>query len=386
MIILQVLFWLAFAGIVITYIAYPALMLLLPAKNKPLELPDELPTIAILFAAFNEETVLKPKLDSLLRLDYPKDKLQIWVGSDNSTDKTNGILKQYADKHTQIHFKIFKSRTGKSGILNALKKDITTDYLVLTDANIMFESHTVKTMLAAATAHQAQACGGHIIYTQVQQQGIAQQENTYLNLENRLKKSESDYFGLAMGLEGGCYLIKRELFPDIPPLFFMEDFFVTMHLLKSGHKVVFEPNARVYEDVSTQAQEEYKRKIRISIGNFQNLKAFGSLIFTKPFPLGFAFLCHKVLRWLSPFFLIILFFLSPYLVLTAPFYGIFAGLFYIILALGILGIAINSRPGLKWLKFPGHFLYMNLALLQGFLKYIQGVRSNAWQPTKRNQS
>ena len=386
MIILQVLFWIALSGFAITYILYPLLMLALPAKKKRLVLPDELPTVAILFAAYNEEAVLEDKLNSLINLDYPLDKLEIWVGSDNSTDKTNQILKQFAQKHSQLHYQIFPGRTGKSGILNALKNQITTDYLVPTDANIIFETATLKTLLASATVSKAQACGGHIIYTDVHNQGIAKQENTYLNIENRIKKAESDYFGLAMGLEGGCYLIKREFFPEIPPLFFMEDFYVTMYLLKQGHRISFEPLARVYEDVSTQPDEEYKRKIRISIGNFQNLGTFFDLIFTKAFPLGFAFLCHKVLRWLSPFFLIILFFTSPYMVITAPFYGIFAGVFYITLALGLLGIALASKPGMVVLKYPGHFLYMNLALLQGFIKYLQGVRSNAWQPTKRNQS
>jgi len=137
--------------------------------------------------------------------------------------------------------------------------------------------------------------------------------------------------------------------------------------------------------VSVSPQEEYKRKVRIGIGNFQNLKCFKSLVFKKFWPLGFAFLTHKILRWFTPFFLILLLFSSTQLTMFHWFYAIFSGLYMVFIGLGLFGILFAQRKGGAFLKYPGHFIYMNLALLEGFVTYIKGIKSNAWEPTARNQ-
>ena len=188
-----------------------------------------------------------------------------------------------------------------------------------------------------------------------------------------------------MGAEGGCYAIRKEYYAPVPPKFFMDDFYITMNVLERKGKVLFEPDAVCNEDVPTQADEEFKRKVRISIGNFQNLNRYKTMLFPFWKGVGFAFLSHKVLRWCTPFFLIAAFILC--IVLSQY------NMLFVILLVGQLLLFLSpvfdklfSTMGLRLvlLKYTGHFYLMNLALLNGFYKYISGIDSNIWQPTKRN--
>lgn len=390
MIVLEILFWVALAGMMLAYLIYPALMVALKVGIKPMQYgtPKKWPEIEVLFAAYNEEAVLEAKLQGILESHYPLDKITIRVGSDCSTDGTNAILEQFQQHHPQVVPYFFEERQGKSSIINYLAKQSKAPYLLLTDANIIFDLSSLNELVKVLEAEKhTAAVGGAIHYTSaLAEQGISRQESSYLRLENRIKEAESHFLRLCMGLEGGCYLVRRSLFPKIPPLFFMEDFFVSMVLLQKGYGLRFCPQAKVYEDVSTQAQEEYKRKFRISIGNFQNLGRFYKMLWQKPWPVGLAFLLHKVLRWFTPFFLLLLLVTGMALFMVHPGYALFSGAYAMFLALGIFGILFSQKKGWTVLKYPGHFFYMNIALLDGFITYLKGVQSNAWQPTKRNQT
>ena len=391
MVFWQYLFWISLLGLSVAYFLYPLFILTLSSiltKNKdyPLE-PDEWPEVDIVFAAFNEEAVLREKIASLRSFNYPPEKLKFRIGSDNSTDATNRILKEWAQKDDRFKIQLFKTRQGKSNIINQLIPESKADYLLLTDANILFDGDSLKKLvLKLKSNRKAGAVGAEIIYSKPGKAGISKQENTYLRLENRVKLGESRLWQAAMGLEGSAYLIRRELFPSIPPLFFMEDFFVTMHLFSHHYKVLWEPGAKVYEDVSVSPQEEYRRKVRISIGNFQNLNHYKSLLIKQFWPVGFSFLGHKILRWFSPFFLLLLLISAPQLALTHWVYSLVSGFYMLFIGLGLFGILFSQKNKGGLLKYPGHFIYMNLALLDGFLTYIKGIKTNAWQPTARKQN
>ncbi len=382
-------FWLCLTGVLWTYLFYPAGMLLFSSTSKPLpEKNDQnLPEVDILFAAYNEAAVIEKKIRSCFESNYPAEKISLYIGSDCSNDGTDEIIRQLQSEYPRLRLHRFEKRTGKTGIINFLTKHSRAPYLLLTDANVMFARETVPALVQRLLIEKATIVGGNMVYPGKElNKGISLQENAYLNLENRIKAAEANRWQMVMGVEGGCYLIKREAFPPIPPTFFMEDFFVSMHVLSEGGKVLFEPKAVVYEDVSTIIKEEYKRKVRISIGNFQNLHYFKALLWQRFRPLGFAFLSHKVLRWLTPFFLlgiagtgIYLAFIDKTILLFMLFYAAFV-------LLALMGVVFSRGKGLAFLKFPGHFLYMNLALLHGFIKYLNGIDSNVWQPTKRNQA
>ncbi len=385
---LQVIFWLSLGSILSSYLLYPLMVrfFALFKKEKKANLIEDWPSIEVVFAAYNEESVIDKKIRSILDCDYPSDKLSISIGSDNSCDGTNNILEAWQAKDERLKVTIFKKRQGKSAIINQLTAKTKAEFLLLTDANIIFDKDLLKKLVnRLQTDHEAAACGAVIHYGALPQKGISIQENFYLSWENKLKAAESKLWSIVLGLEGGAYLIKANKFPEIPPLFFMEDFYVSLRLMEQDQKVLWEPKAKVYEDVSVSPQEEYKRKVRIGIGNYQNLKCFKGLLIKRFWPIGLAFFAHKILRWFTPFFLILLLFSSTQLTMYHWFYAIFSGLYMVFIGLGLFGILFAQRKGGAFLKYPGHFIYMNLALLEGFMTYIKGIKSNAWEPTARNQ-
>ncbi len=387
----QYLFWISLVVVLIPYVIYPSFILLLEklrSPRKPAKISEEeLPNIDIIFAAYNEEQVLEEKLRSLEALDYPKEKLRIRIGSDASTDRTNDILKEWHEKDDRFQPYLFRRRSGKSQILNFLRDEGESEFLLLTDANIIFEPATLKLLVGRLHCRsKVGAVGANIHYGEFESKGISRQEDTYLKLENRIKFAEAKVAAAPLGLEGGCYLIRRELFPEIPPLFYMEDFFTTLHVIKSGWCILWEPRAKVWEDVSVSPDEEYKRKVRIGIGNFQNLRYYGGFLFRRFWPKGLMFLSHKVLRWLSPFFLLILLISAPQLIFVHWFYGFIAGLYMTFIGLGLFGILLSQKRKSAWFLYPGHFINMNLALMEGFLNYLKGIKTNAWQPTQRKQA
>ena len=341
--------------------------------------------VSVVFAAYNEESVIEEKIHSIFKSNYPSEKISVFIGSDASTDTTEIIVKHLQEDYPNLRLICFENRTGKSGIINYLFENCKAELVIGTDANIIFNEETIPNFVQHFEDPLVSLVGGNIKYFKKNQSGISQQENTYLSFENKIKQAESDLWAKVQGVEGGLYCIRKEEFTPIPPLTFMEDFFITYSIFKNKGKVLFDQKVEGFEDVSTLQDEEFKRKTRISIGNFQNLSIFYKLVLQQPYPLGFAFLSHKILRWFTPFMAVITILCALWLY-QEQFY---LNYLYLVLSLILLTILdtllyqlkIKSGP----LRYLGHFVLMNAALLNGFIKYLKGVRTNVWQPTKRNQ-
>jgi len=207
-------------------------------KNNYLHITDW-PAVTVVFSVFNEESVISKKLDSLIQSDYPKDKLQILIGSDNSSDRTNAIIEEYIVKYSYIKLVKKTIRHGKLKIINELVDLTTTQYLVFTDANVFFELNTVKALVSNLVAKNADMVCGNILKFSPKNEGISSQEIFYMNFENQLKYDESLVYGFIVGVEGGCYAIKKEHFVKVPDGFLMDDFFITLDVISKNGKVLF---------------------------------------------------------------------------------------------------------------------------------------------------
>jgi cellulose synthase/poly-beta-1,6-N-acetylglucosamine synthase-like glycosyltransferase len=178
--------------------------------------------------------------------------------------------------------------------------------------------------------------------------------------------------------------MRKELYENIPPGFLVDDFYLSMKVIEKNYWCINDLDAICFEDVSNDIRQEYKRKSRISAGNFQNLKTFRKFLW-KPFsPEGFCFISHKVLRWLTPFFIILSFISLIFLFdLHFIFRILLLGEILLILSPAIDWLAKKAGMHFFILRFISYFSYMNLALLQGFFKYMTGIRSGVWTPTQR---
>lgn len=384
--VLLIIFIASVLLIVHTYLLYPAAMMLLfpkPRKNiLEYSQKDSLPDVAVLIAAYNEEKVIREKVDSVFNTSYPLSKIKVYVGSDASGDDTDVIVETLKQKYSNLELVKFHGRVGKISIINHLQSLGDEDILIMTDANVIFRPTTLFELIKQFKDERVGIVAANIIKESLNNEGISYQEKKYLSMENKVKACESNAFNLIMGAEGGCYAIRNNLFSKVPLKFIVDDFFITMQVLNRGKLTLFNPDAICIEDVSSDTAGEYKRKVRISSGNFQNLFFFKKLLFSFWKPVSFAFWSHKVLRWLTPFFLIVSFVSSALLMSD---HTIFIFLFFAQL-LGFLSPLVNhvfkfQDPAFK---FISHFYLMNFALLDGFIRFTRGIKTSVWQPIKRN--
>jgi cellulose synthase/poly-beta-1,6-N-acetylglucosamine synthase-like glycosyltransferase len=381
-------------GILQTYLLYPILLILIGKSKRESPTLNTSLTIGVIIAAYNEENVIAQKIQSILDSDYPLEKVSIYIGSDASTDKTNELIASFQQNHPTIYLKVFQGRSGKAFIINQLAKECPDDIFILTDANVFFTQNTISNLVRHFSNPKTKQVCANIIKTSdknIQIQGLIIKtsdkniqiqglEKKYLWLENTIKLKESNTWGFVIGAEGGCYAIRRESYTPVPKNFFMDDFYITMSVIKNKGQVLFDDEAIVFEDLPVESSEEFKRKIRISTGNYQNLFAFKSLLWPLWSPISFAFISHKILRWLTPFFLLVIFMTSIFLMNYNSIFN------YLVIAQAILFISPLFIPLVKKAKpllFVAHFYNMNLALLIGFFNYLKGVKTSVWQPTVR---
>ncbi len=389
----QILFWLSVFAIFHSYVIFPFILKIL-ARNKVRNtdfyslLSKNLPIVSVLMSLYNEEDVIEDKIKSIYNSNYPEAKLEVIIGSDNSTDNTNNIVNKLSDKYKNLHFLPYKKRQGKPSIINQLQKKAEGTIIIITDANVIFSENTIFEMVKHYKDETIGLVDTQMINTldSISNTGISVQESSYISREIKIKQNESILWGTMMGPFGGCYSLKKNLFKDVPANFLVDDFYINMNVLKQKKKAINSKEAIVYEDVSNNLRDEFKRKIRISTGNFQNLIKFNNLLFSSIKGLSFSFISHKVLRWLGPFFILTAL-ISNILLLDIKVYIASISIFTITFALPFLDLLLKkTNINIPVFRFITHFYSMNLALLIGFFKFISGVKTGIWQPTKRNQS
>jgi len=382
-----VLFLVCVAFIFYSYVLFPLFLRVLSSlRRKQAEAVSESPadSVSILIPVYNEGNIIAQKIQSVLDANYPNDRLEILVGSDASDDHTSEEVRRLAGAHPSIRLIEFRERRGKPAVVNDLVREARFDLLLLTDANVLFEKSVIERLLRSFGDQSVGLAGANILSKAVRDDGISRQEQGYLARENVIKQREGELWGCMMGPFGGCYAIRKNLYVPIPEQNLVDDFFVCMKVIEQKRKSINVLDAICYEDVSNDIWQEYRRKARISAGNFQNLAIFKSFLLRPFSPAGFCFISHKVLRWFTPF-LIILSFIS--LGLLASSHELYAWLFAgeaLLLVTPLLD-TLMRRMGIhiSALRYASYFILMNLALLQGFFRYLNGIQSGVWTPTKR---
>ncbi len=360
---------------------------ILASFRKPIQTSEsEVPNISIIIPAHNEEKYIGQKIESIIQSNYPLDKIQVLIGSDNSTDNTDTIVSNFAKKYAFIQLIPFDVRQGKIKLVEKLVALAQHEILIHTDANVILDVNLLHHLTKHFSNPTIGIVGARIINTEIYKDGISVQESSYIKLENKLKNWEGLIFGTMMGAFGGCFAMRKKLMAKIPTNFIVDDFYLTLRCMEQGFKSIYEMQAKGYEDVSNNWKEEFRRKVRISIGNYQNLIFFKKWLLRPFSAIGFTFISHKVLRWVAWVLIIVSFVSAQLLAFTSTFYLIIALLFWISLfALLLDRILRYLTVDALILRFNFHFYMMNLALAIGYFKYLKGVNSNIWTPTKRNQ-
>jgi cellulose synthase/poly-beta-1,6-N-acetylglucosamine synthase-like glycosyltransferase len=386
--LLQILFVLGSVFLLYSYLIYPFLLkYLLQKQQAPTAYAtnEALPALSIVIAAHNEEKVLREKLDSILQSAYPQERIEILIGIDASSDLSALIAEEYQSKFAACQVFVFKERQGKIKIVNALVPRAQHALVVLTDANVLFTEQTLLQLQAPFSDPQIGLVDTTMKHYGLKNTGISVPESTYIAGEVLIKEAEGKLWGAMMGPFGGCFAFRKRCFEPIPEHFLVDDFYINMICIEKGLRCVTQTEAIVLEDVSNDLLIEFKRKIRISSGNFQNLRRFWPLLFKFNW-VSFTFFSHKVLRWILPVFLVAM----TLQILQKQDSSWFYQLLYFILLLIPISFIVDYMARkrdihLVWLRFVIHFVSMNIALLIGMFRFFGGIRSSVWQPTKRHQ-
>lgn len=378
--LVEIAFFLSLGFLVYSYAFYPLLLFILSyIVNKKNLISDEyFPTVGVLVPAFNEEKVIKKKIDNILSLEYPPEKLSVWIGSDCSDDATDKIVKSYNNK--RVHLWRAPLRMGKTGIINNLTPLIDAEIILFTDANTMHSKESLAMLVRHFADENIGGVAGQIEHVNLSEDEKG--EHIYRSFESMLKLYESRLHS-TISAYGGFYAIRKKVFKPIPyNSYSNDDVLIPINVIRQGYRMIYEPEAISKEDISGDIKSEFKRRIRIGAGNFQ---AFCWLIdFVNPgngWP-SFCLVSHKFTRWLSPFFLILLAISSTILFFKSEcdIYKAFFMSFFIIFLCGLFHKIIQ----LRFTKHIFYFMLMNLALIIGYLRFVKGIKSAVWSPTERN--
>lgn len=377
---MKLVFWASLALILYVYAGYPLTLAFVARRFRPLKRDDGfLPTVSLVIAAHNEEKVLWEKLGNSLALDYPRDRLEIIVASDGSTDATNDIVKAFADRGVVLHE--ITPRGGKMWALNLTIPKTQGTILVLSDANTMYRPDAIRKLVRHFADPTVGAVSGDVQLVDAAD-SHAHSEGLYYRYERWLQTQESRV-GSIIGVDGAMYAIVREHFRSPSRNIIVDDFVISMTVARLGYRVLYDPEAVATEQGTLSSREEFWRKVRIVAGGMQALMLREGLPHLRQPLLMFSYISHKLLRWLVPCFLLSLLLSSAALV-SAPL-EILALLGQVLFYGFALGYAVNflGLRRLSWSSIPYYFCLVNGAALVGLWKGLLGTQTVTWQRTRR---
>jgi len=386
----ELIFWIAVYMVLHTYVIYPVILRIFSPGKKVNQVcfgkDEDLPFVSVVIAAHNEESCIEEKITSIYSGSYPADKFEVLIGSDHSDDRTAEIVTAMMEKYASLRFTDFIDRRGKGNVVNDMVKSAKGSILVLTDANVIFHRDTLYFLVRHFKNSAIGLVDTNMVNRGMKEEGISYQEKAYISREVKIKDMESRLWGAMMGPFGGCYAILKEDYAMVPPNFLVDDFYINMMIFEKGKLAINDVQSIVYEDLPGELKVEFKRKLRIGTGNFQNLRRFWKLIFTKRY--GFAFLSHKVIRWFGPFFLLLAFAANIFLAAGGSVVYLAILVCHLFLYMIPLLDRVLKKAGLHIAPFRlvTHFIAMNAALFIGFFRALGKVRSGVWERTARGSA
>ena len=389
--ITEIIFWTLVFIVFYTYIGYGFILQFILPKRKKVILssshPINLPRIAHIIAAYNEEDFINQKIINSLSLDYPMDKMKVILVTDGSTDFTIDIAERFSDV-LHLHK---PDRKGKVSAINRAVRLVREDYdiFVFSDANTLINKDALMHMIRRfANPRVGGVSGEKIVLLHDEDMVQGQGEGLYWKYESWLKNLDSDFYSIA-GAAGELFSIREKLYEDIPEHIILDDLYLSLLICKKGFIIPYEPKAKSTELPSSSIEDERKRRIRISAGAFQTMTMMPELLNIFRYgKFSFQYISHRVLRWavcpvaLPAIFLLnfIILFQGGSMLYVAT---LFAQMMFYALALGG-ELFSDHKAGMGKLFFiPYYFVFMNISVWKGFIRFIKGTQSVNWEKAKR---
>lgn len=365
----------AIIGIILyTYAGYPLVLFVLglAVRRRSRTSPADLPSIALIISAHNEERIIRDKIENTLSLDYPRDCLKIVVASDGSIDGTNAIVGEY--EHRGIVLKAFPRREGKSATLNRAVLGIEEEILVFSDANVFYKEDALRALVRNFACEDVGCVVGRLIYLDTDSY-VGKGESLYWRYEGLLNRLESRLRSVLVAT-GTIFAIRRELFRPVMKDV-ANDFQIPADVAQQGYGAVYDGDAIAYERSTYFFREEFSRKRRIvvrGLTGYQHLRrTFGGAL------RSFQFVSRKLLRWWVGALLPVLY-IANILLLADPLFRVVFILQNLFYASAVAGAALRrGHVKSRILLIPFYFVMVNGAALAAIVTWLAGGRLASWE-------
>lgn len=248
--------------------------------------------IALCVCAYNEAKVIRATIDNKLELRRLLPSLEILVYVDASTDRTAEILREYGD---QIRLVVSPARHGKTHGMNRLVAMTDAEFVVFTDANVVFTQDTIPRLVRRFEDPEVGCVSGKLAYIEAGSTPTAAAGSLYWRMDQRIKELENRT-GSIMGASGAIFAVRRSLH-RAPPPDIIEDMYVSLSVLCDGYRVVLAPDAVGYEEMVSRPSEEFRRRIRIACQAVNVHRLLRPRMAALSALDRYKYASHKVLRW-----------------------------------------------------------------------------------------
>lgn len=379
----SVLFWTSAAALFYTYVGYPLLLWAMSRwRARPVRKGACEPTVSVIITAYNEERDLAAKLENTLAIDYPREKLEIIVASDCSTDRTDEIARSFASHGVRLHRQ--PERLGKTAAQNAAVELARGEIILFSDATTLYNPDVLRKMLPNFADPSVGCVAGRLIYIDPTQSSVGHGARSYWSYETFLKERESAILSL-IGCSGCLYAVRRAAYVPLYPEA-CSDFIIATKMVEQGLRAVYEPEAVAIEETNKRSDREFRMRVRVITQTISDLWHHRAML--SPRRSGFyaiELLSHKVLRYLAPAFLFSILVASAALAPRSSLYfAAFVGqaLFYLAAVVGF----VCERAGWhnRLIALPYYFVLANAAVVAAFVKFLRGERYARWEPIRES--
>lgn len=346
-------------------------------KHSAMKEISKYPFITVLVTVYNEARVIESRIKNILECDYPKNCLEIIVASDGSTDNTDAIVLRFTDARVRLVRP--DQRKGKSVTQNQALATAMGEIIVFTDAATRFDRSFLKEVARSFADPQVGGVDGHLLFLPDRESDIAQSQNIYWKQELEIRKLESELGMLAVA-SGACLAVRASLLRSIPPSV-GEDCVIPLDIVSQGYRMVHAQKAIAYDQMDHNSAGEFKSRVRMTLRNWQGTMLYSGLLNPLRYPkIAFALWSHKVLRWLSPIFLL-LWLISSFLVSfnseASSLLGLPGILFVLLGVVGTLAHLTGKKVAVASAIFS--FYLANAGFLVGLLKALMGKKVVAYR-------
>lgn len=292
--------------LVLIWLGYPALIALLATARgrRPAGTGGAgvTPTVTAVVASADDADSIRARVANLLDTDHPADRLEVVVALDAVNGRATPRSLGFDDPRVRVV--AGDQPGGKASTLNAGVRAASGELLIFSDTHQRFDRRSIPALVGALVSdHRLGAVSGALAISDGRRARTPAE--LYWVMERRLRADEARLHSV-VGVTGAVYAMRRALWSPLPAGLILDDLMVPMRLVLGGHRVGFAADARAVDGRTFTARQEFRRKVRTLTGNVQLCAWLPGVLAPWRNPIWLQFVCHKLLRLLTPYLVLAL--------------------------------------------------------------------------------